>query len=502
MIHVCVSSPNLNCCYGYLCACIQQDSEEEKDYKDDDDDDDDNSNPDEGEEEEADFGEGDGDGDGDGDKEDNDDDADADNEGEDDSIIDDGEEGEGDGEEGEGEGDAPAEGSERGSEGQSDASGEESARGGRKRRKLGKGKAAWAEPGGGDVEPARGGSGEDEDEDEGGVVIGRRRATLAAAFDPLVRRRKLLRQYYNQSSSHSNPTAVLLIFLVEELSRPVTPDIMWQAIIGVTDHYLRANLADEMYNSICEAIKTKLPDDTRRFRVGEGNDEVIVPGAEAGVVAAGLEYPFFLYRHWSLYESMMYSDYICTKLSSHKSKGVSRLQELLARMGIPLQQCKQNYSFMSPELRAHFRKELLGPVSAEFGLQDPPPLFKSFYRYNAFKNPIAAADVVFAVSALIESAGFPTSLLPASAAEGTPFGDDDRGGGGEDKDGYVSGTKTWMQAFNEGYDCLSMRPESDDLLKKGVTDAISLQKVINVRNSFFIIVVLLVCKLFIYLVFL
>lgn len=38
--------------------------------------------------------------------------------------------------------------------------------------------------------------------------------------------------------------------------------------------------------------------------------------------------------------------------------------------------------------------------------------------------------------------------------------------------------KTWMHAFNEGYDCLSMRPEYDDLLKKGITEAISLQKVL------------------------
>ncbi|CAM9922638.1 unnamed protein product, partial [Ectocarpus fasciculatus] len=243
---------------------------------------------------------------------------------------------------------------------------------------------------------------QNEDSEEEDVVIGRRRATLAAAFDPLVRRRKLLRQYYNKVSSHEAPSAVLLIPLVKKLNRPCTPDLFWQAIIGVTDHYLRSTISEELYDSICEAIKSELPDDTRLFRVGEGTDEVVVPGAEAGVVAAGLDYPFFLYRHWSLYESMHYSDYVCMKLSSQKSKGAAKLQELLARMGIPLHQCKQNYSFMSPELRAHFRKELLGPVSAEFGLADPSPLFKSFYRYNAFKNPIAASDVVFAVSALIE----------------------------------------------------------------------------------------------------
>lgn len=41
----------------------------------------------------------------------------------------------------------------------------------------------------------------------------------------------------------------------------------------------------------------------------------------------------------------------------------------------------------------------------------------------------------------------------------------------------MDNAKTWIQAFNDGYDCLSMRPESDDLLKQGITSAINLQKV-------------------------
>lgn len=45
------------------------------------------------------------------------------------------------------------------------------------------------------------------------------------------------------------------------------------------------------------------------------------------------------------------------------------------------------------------------------------------------------------------------------------------------KDSVSGHGKSWMQAFNEGYDCLSMRPETDELLKKGISEAIGLQKV-------------------------
>ena len=43
----------------------------------------------------------------------------------------------------------------------------------------------------------------------------------------------------------------------------------------------------------------------------------------------------------------------------------------------------------------------------------------------------------------------------------------------------MGSTKSWLQAFNDGYDCLSMRPESDDLLKQGISSAINLQKVMG-----------------------
>lgn len=33
-------------------------------------------------------------------------------------------------------------------------------------------------------------------------------------------------------------------------------------------------------------------------------------------------------------------------------------QELLARMGVPLQQCKQAYQYMTPALRSHFAQQM------------------------------------------------------------------------------------------------------------------------------------------------
>lgn len=47
---------------------------------------------------------------------------------------------------------------------------------------------------------------------------------------------------------------------------------------------------------------------------------VSVPGSENGHIQDGQEFRFFLYRHWSLLESMSHSFYIASKLSVYSTK--------------------------------------------------------------------------------------------------------------------------------------------------------------------------------------
>lgn len=53
-----------------------------------------------------------------------------------------------------------------------------------------------------------------------------------------------------------------------------------------------------------------------------------------------------LYRHWNLYDSMYYSRYIATNLGIWKQNGRKKLDTLLAKMGLPLDECRLvNYCF-------------------------------------------------------------------------------------------------------------------------------------------------------------
>lgn len=82
---------------------------------------------------------------------------------------------------------------------------------------------------------------------------------------------------------------------------------------------------------------------------------------------------------------------------------------------------------------------MTGEVAAEFGLHHPSPMFKSFYRYNSFKNPISASDVVHAVTAMLEMGGDESNplLLDNSPVDEEEARGDSTRGGGDDIGGNV-----------------------------------------------------------------
>ncbi len=206
-------------------------------------------------------------------------------------------------------------------------------------------------------------AGEEDEEEELGRVRKRRKV------DPTKIKRQAVMQHYNQPASFTAPTALLMLKLVGgRTGSHVALDLLWQAVLGVTDQYQRQRLSEADYESYCELLHLQLAEhlssEHGRYTVGEGDLAVVVPGAHFGHIEEAPDFRFFLYRHWSLFDAMCYSPYVAAKLSTWQSHGTTRLQELLAKMGVPLEQCKQSYSFMSPAMKDHFRKQIVGQVRA------------------------------------------------------------------------------------------------------------------------------------------
>jgi len=52
---------------------------------------------------------------------------------------------------------------------------------------------------------------------------------------------------------------------------------------------------------------------------------LVVPGSENGHVEESSEYRFYLYRHWSLYDSMYHSPYVAAKMNVWNNQGTAQL---------------------------------------------------------------------------------------------------------------------------------------------------------------------------------
>lgn len=124
-----------------------------------------------------------------------------------------------------------------------------------------------------------------------------------------------------------------------------------------------------------------------------------------------------LYRHWSLYQAMYHSSYLATRLGVWRERGEDKLKEMFGRMGLSLTDAQQQFNVMNATSKEQFHQKIR-EVGAEFKLTDLT--YGSFLRHYEFNTPVSAADVVYAITALLEFAhmdGRNTASLLAAAGD-------------------------------------------------------------------------------------
>lgn len=304
--------------------------------------------------------------------------------------------------------------------------------------------------------------------------------------NPVIVRRNELKRYYFQGNYVSVPTSVVVMKLVSSrVSASAPVDVMWQGAIGLCSQYEEGNISEDYYNEVCESVKMVLQDHLESSQTSsvyiqqvDGETDIAVPVAEAGNITEGLDYRFYLYRHWSLYESMLNSPYIMQKLSTWQSQGEIRLQEMLAKIGVSMEQAVQSYQFMTPTLRRHMSQQLgLESTKQEFGLQDPEVAFRSFFRHVSFRSAISTTDMVHAASALLDLCHFSLLSSPTTTDKMDDVVEnlDNKGNRINNANAINDGQRVSVnEAFNEAYDCLGVK--SEELLKKGIKAGIFIQK--------------------------
>ncbi|CBJ26130.1 conserved unknown protein [Ectocarpus siliculosus] len=290
----------------------------------------------------------------------------------------------------------------------------------------------------------------------------RKRQTAARArrqaHDAEVTRRQRIRQYYN-GATHGSASAVQLFAMAMQLNKD-TNDLLWLAIVGLTDQYIHQRIDQEIYHMVVAQLQQHVvaKNSKTSLETSSADGKTLVPVSEMGRITCDMEFRFMLHRHWSLYESMYFSNFVASKLNVWNSNGRHRLEEFLAKMGFSLEQCKQKYPFMSCQLRKRLRDQI-EKYAEDYGLQDV--FYGSYQRYCGFKNPLSAADMVYCITALAEH----KDLVGVTTEQGPG----DSTGVEEDEEG-------WIDSFNTAYDALSGK--SPMLLKQGLSLSMSLQRAV------------------------
>ena len=199
-----------------------------------------------------------------------------------------------------------------------------------------------------------------------------------------LQRRNRIRIHYSAGSYHASPSAWSIYTLSSQLRFGGVSDLLWLACVGVTDAYLHGRLDVAGYSALCVDLKrhvgrlfpNELVDRVGRAVYAEeleesalNNNQNNASGAggeawtqiglsENGRILCQSEYRFMLLRHTSLWDSMFHSNFVASKLQVWRGPGKQRLMELLAKMGFPLDQCRQPFAFVAPKLRRRLKDQI------------------------------------------------------------------------------------------------------------------------------------------------
>ena len=192
-------------------------------------------------------------------------------------------------------------------------------------------------------------------------------------------RRNRIRLHYSAGSYHASPSAWTVYTLCRQLRFGDTPDLLWLACVGVTDAYLHGRLDVAGYGALTLDLKrhvgrlfpNELVDRVGRAVYAEeleadsstsselgGRAWTQIGLSENGRILSQQEYKFMLLRHTSLWDSLLHSNFVASKLQVWKNSGRQRLMEMLAKMGFPLDQCRQPWAFVGPGMRRRLNEKM------------------------------------------------------------------------------------------------------------------------------------------------
>lgn len=206
-------------------------------------------------------------------------------------------------------------------------------------------------------------------------------------------------EYYRMGCFHGRPAGCLMFDIAHALHKN-TNELLWLACVSLTDQFVHERLTSERYTSTQQELESFIAGNLDKVTTVTLKDGTKVRAPDVSRIVIDLEPRLMLLREWSLYEAMKCSFYVAPKLKTWGDTGLKTMKLLFARMGIPLAECQQRFQYMRSETKRGLKKEF-DNIEKEAGLGEL--YFRNFHKYHGYNDQVSAADVVYGVTALLES---------------------------------------------------------------------------------------------------
>jgi len=256
---------------------------------------------------------------------------------------------------------------------------------------------------------------------------------------------KVLEDYYSIGTTISVSVSLQLYTLLSEIGETNTENL-WLTIIGTIS-------LDSQYPEVYRSTFRSLKSEVTRLNPTTLNN---TKNADSLNLTIDTDYYLFLLRHWTLYDSFYYSNYVNAKLSTWQEEGRKKLHKMFAKMGISLQDSKQNWLYMDSTIKKNLNVTF-NRVLGYYGLEDL--IREGFLRTFGFRGSISASECVESITALLEHDKTPIE-----------YSED------EDINELITKKeKAWITNFWSSWDALDNNVE---LITKGMEYAKDYQKII------------------------
>lgn len=212
----------------------------------------------------------------------------------------------------------------------------------------------------------------------------------AGVKEKLRRHKQLIERKIENYYTHnffSYPSSYSAYRLVRDLNK-ANNDYLWYAIVGMTSMFLDQKMPKEGLDYLSNVFRT----DVAKFNQAQTK--------EKGEISSKRGYQFTLLDHWSLYDSMLHSTYLMSRLQLWQDRGLNRLHELIHTIGISLHEARQLFKYMPAENQRKLEASII-PSAEKFGLFELA--YMSFTRNVDFTASFMASDLCCLLVAVLEA---------------------------------------------------------------------------------------------------